>query len=239
MKENCIEKSLLLITGLLALLTNSKICIESSLYMQESVFIISQGSRYGKKIIDKFLANNYKVIKTVTEQETDTLEITTSESKNMLTELNWNYRSPFSSKNILLNLKNYPDTNNFIIVYSIPDENTPIYKQSQIEIQKIIDLYIKSQFSITCEFINEFSKNNRSANIFLVLENSNQNNPFREFFKNFINTVLEDDTLTANINAFEIGKETPESFADYAFSVIQDKRKSKGKWFKQFRYTLF
>jgi len=207
--------------------------------MEESVFIVTQGSRYGKKITDKFLLNNYKVIKTVTEQEKEISETITSETKSMLTELNWNYRSPFSSKNITLSLKNYSDIKNVIIVYSIPEEDIPIYKQSQIEIQKVIDLYIKSQISITCEFLNEFSKNNKTANLFLILENSNSNNPFKEFFKNFIDTVLTDDSISVNINAFEIGKESPESFADYAFSIIQDKKKTKGKWFKQFRYTLF
>ncbi|MCL2480347.1 MAG: hypothetical protein FWF38_01405 [Spirochaetaceae bacterium] len=212
--------------------------------MDESVFIISQGSRYGKKIADKFLANNYRVIKTISDQESEISENSTAggaspETESMLTEISWNYRSPFSSKNITISLKNHPDIKNFIIVYSIPEEDTPIYKQSQIEIQKIIDLYIKSQISITCEFLNDFSKNNRSANLFLVLENSNSNNPFREFFKNFINTILGDDTLPVNINAFEIGKEPPDPFADYVFSIIQDKKAAKGKWFKQFRYTLF
>jgi hypothetical protein len=206
--------------------------------MEESVFIMSQGSRYGKKIVDKFVENNYKVIKTVTEQENEISETAATERETMLTELSWNYKSAFSSKNIILNLKNYPDINNFIIVYSIPEEDAPIYKKSQIEIQKLIDLYIKSQLSITCEFLTEFSKNDNPPAFFFILENS-LNNPFREFFKNFINSVLEDDTLSINTNAFEIGKEPPESFADYVFSTIQDKRKTRGKWFKQFRYTLF
>ena len=212
--------------------------------MEESVLIISQGSRYGKTIADTFLTNNYKVIKTINEQEEGISKSqdsgkTTPETGNLLTELNWNYRSPFSFKNISLNLKNHPDIKNIIIVYSIPEEDPPIYKQSQIEIQKVIDLYVKSQISITCELLSEFSKNNKTANLFLVLENSNSNNPFKEFFKNFINGILEDNNMSVNINAFEIGKEPPESFASYVFSIIQDKKTAKGKWFKQSRYTLF
>ncbi|MCL2293887.1 MAG: hypothetical protein FWC36_03370 [Spirochaetes bacterium] len=207
--------------------------------MENSVFVITQGTRCGKKIVDKFLINNYKVLKTVTEQENDTLEAEEAEKQAMLTELAWNYQSVFSSKNIILNLKNYPHIRNFIIIYSAPQAETPIYRQDPIEIQKTIDFYIKSQLSITCELLNELSKDDTSSSLFLALEYS-LNNPFRDFFKNFINTLLDDTSLTVNINAFEAGKETPESFADYVFSIVQDKKlKSKGKWFKQFRYTLF
>ncbi|MCL2792913.1 MAG: hypothetical protein FWD87_07460 [Spirochaetaceae bacterium] len=217
--------------------TSDEIFIQSSISMEESVIIITQGSRYGKKITDKFLANNYKVVKTINEQQSEA-EALESGTESMLTELHWNYKSPFSAKNIILNLKSYPDTKNFIIVFSMPERDTVLYRYSQIEIQKTIDLYIKSQLSIACELLNELSRNNKSATLFFVLENSN--NPFKEFFKSFINTVLEDNTLPVNVNAFEAGKETPESLADYVFSILQDKKKSaKGKWFKQFRYTLF
>ena len=214
--------------------------------MEESVLIITQGSHYGKKIADTFLINNYKVIKTITEQEIEISksqgsgkETQVQETQNLLTEITWNYRSPFSYKNIILNIKNHPDIKNYIIIFSIPDGDTPIHKQNQIEIQKIIDLYIKSQLAITCELLSEFSKNNKSANLFLVLENSNSNNPFKEFIKNFINTILDDNSMTININAFEIGKEPPESFAEYVFSIMKDKKTVRGKWFKQSRYTLF
>ena len=204
--------------------------------IEESVIIITQGSRYEKKITDKFLANNYKVVKATSEQEGERPDLLVIDT--LLTELSWNYKSPFSSKNIILNLKSYPDIKNFFIVYSMPNDDTPVYKNSQIEMQKVIDLYIKSQLAITCELLSEFSNNNKSVNLFFILENS-QNTPFKEFFKAFINTVLDDNSMTANINAFEIGKETPEVFADYVFSIVRDKKKARGKWFKQLRYTFF
>ena len=207
--------------------------------MEKSVLIITQGSRYGKKIVDKFLKNNYKVIKTGTKQEEETSETTEAETEGKLTELNWNFTSQLSFKNIILCLKNYPDITDVIILYSVPEDNTPVYNQSYVEMQKTIDLYIKGQLSITCDLLREFSKNNSQCNFFLVLEKSPLSNPFREFFKSFINSLLEDNNLPLVINAFEVGKDTPESFADYAFSIIQDKKQARGKWFKQFRYTLF
>ncbi len=209
--------------------------------MENSVFIVSQGSRYGRKIADKFLANSYRVIKTVTELEDEISETPASGRENMLTELNWNSYSPFSSKNIILNLRQYPDIKYYIILYSIPEETAPFYKQSQTDIQKTIDLYIKSQISITSELINELSRNNKSPNLFLVLGSSDTSNPYKDFFKSFITNILEDAELSKiNINAFEIGKENPDVFADYVFSTVQDKGiKNRGKWFKQFRYTLF
>ena len=204
--------------------------------IEESVIIITRESYYGKKITDKFLANNYKVVKTTSSQEGENSAPVAGET--MLTELSWNYKSPLSSKNIILNLKNYPDIKNFIIVFSMPRGDTPLYKSSQIEMQKVIDLHIKSQLAITCELLAEFSNSKKSANLFFVLENS-ANTPFKEFFKAFINTILDDNTMIANTNAFEIGKETPDAFADYVFSIVRDKKKARGKWFKQLRYALF
>jgi len=208
--------------------------------MENTVFIADQGTRYGRKISDTFLANSFRVISTRVETSVKTENSDTNDSR--LVSIKWNCFSPFSSKNIILGLRPHQDIKYNVIIFSSSsaDKNTPLYLQNQSEIQKLLDYSLRSQILITHDLIAELSRQ-KSSYLFLVLENSESENPCRGFLKSFINSILADqDNLNVTVNAFEAGKETPEAFADYFYSTVQDKAiKSKGKWFRQFQMPSF
>ncbi len=203
--------------------------------MEKSVFIADLGTRCGKKISDTFQANNYRVIKTAVNPEKANTENPESAFGNSLISLDWNCSSPFSSKNIILGLRKYPEVKYSIIVFSSPQPDTPLYLQGTADIQKGFDLYLQSQIFITRELIAELSSQ-KTVPLFMVLESGDINNPYRNFLKSFINTILADqDKIEIPVNAFEADRETPEAFADYVYSAIHEKApKSRGKWLRQF-----
>ena len=209
--------------------------------MEKTVFIADQGTRYGRKISDAFLANNHRVISTTVETD-DGSNDNQDTDKGMLISIKWNCFSPFSSKNVILGLRPYQDIQYSVIIFSSSSsaEETPLYLQSHSDIQKMLDYNLRSQILITHDLIAELSKQH-SSYLFLVLESSDIENPGRSFLKSFINSILADqDNLNITINAFEAGKESPEAFADYFYATVQDKAlKSKGKWFRQFQMPSF
>jgi len=212
--------------------------------MEQTVFIADQGTRYGRKISDTFLANNYRVISTIVETD-DGRNDNQDADQSMLISIKWNCFSPFSSKNVILGLRPYQDVKYSVIIFSssasaASAEETPLYLQNHSDIQKMLDYNLRSQILITHDLIAELSKHH-SSYLFLVLENSDIENPGRSFLKSFINSILADqDNLNITVNAFEAGKETPEAFADYFYMAVQDKAlKAKGKWFRQFQMPSF
>ena len=212
--------------------------------MEKTVFIADQGTRYGRKISDTFLANNYRVISTGVVKDGDSIDNQHAD-QGMLISLKWNCFSPFSSKNVILGLRPYQDVRYSVIIFSSAAaassaEEKPLYRQNHSDIQKMLDYNLRSQILITHDLIAELSKHH-SSYLFFVLENSDSENPGRSFLKSFINTILADqDNLNITINAFEAGKETPEAFAEYFYLAVQDKAlKTKGKWFRQFQMPSF
>ncbi|MDX9800355.1 MAG: hypothetical protein RBT69_03350 [Spirochaetia bacterium] len=206
--------------------------------MEESVFIIDQGTGCGRKISESFLSGGYRVIAT---------EIENSESRAAHTEedrfikLNWNCFSPFSSKNVILGLRLYNKIKYSIIIFSSPEADLPLFRQNNAEIQKSIDFYIKSQVLITRELLTELARQKPSL-LFLVLESrGNGSTAYRQFFRAFINNLLkEKETNGITINAFETGTESTETFAKYVFSTIQGRgSRAKGKWFKKFSFLNY
>jgi hypothetical protein len=199
--------------------------------MEKFIFIADFETKYGQKINDVFLSASYKIIKTV---KTKKINL-----ENITDEIEWNNYSAFSHKNIIFNLRKYQVIQNIFIIFSLPEPKTLLHKSAIADFNKEIDLYLKSQVAITCEIINEFSASQTPPYIFLILPAGNAN-PYREFFKFFINGILEDNTIPSPVNAFEIGKELPETFADFVLTTVQDKAiKARGKWFKYMRYALF
>ena len=133
--------------------------------MEESVFIVDQGTGSGRKISDAFLSGGYRVIRTEIEPSDSTQQI----DDDRFIRLKWNCFSPFSSKNVMLGLRLYNEIKYAIIIFSSPETDMPLFRQNHAEIQKSVDFYIKSQLLITRELLEELSKQKQSR-LFLVLE---------------------------------------------------------------------
>ncbi len=205
--------------------------------MEESVFIVDQGTGSGRKISDAFLSGGYRVIRTEIEPSDSPQQ---SEDDRFI-RLKWNCFSPFSSKNVILGLRLYNEIKYSIIIFSSPETDMPLFRQNHAEIQKSIDFYIKSQLLITRELLGELSKHKQSR-LFLVLEcRGNSTTAYRQFFRALINDMLNEQKDNGIIiNAFESGKESDEAFAKYVYSTIRGRAlKSKGKWFRKFSFLNY
>lgn len=200
--------------------------------MDNIVFIADQGTRCGRKISDKFLENSFQVIKATTGMDDEKPDESFHER---LVTLDWNLNSSFSPKNIALGLKKFPRITHFAIIYSFPEIDTFMAEQSNLQIQKDIDLFLRSQVLLTREIINTFTPSDSSQLLLVMEENQgNSPNPYREFLKEFINHILISSNL--KVNAFEYSGESPENFADFFFSAVHVKGiKSSGKWIKPFQ----
>lgn len=205
--------------------------------MEESVFIVDQGTGSGRKISDAFLSGGYRVIRTEIEPSTASQQ----NEDDRFIKLKWNCFSPFSSKNVILGLRLYNEIKYSIIIFSSPETDLPLFRQNQAEIQKSVDFYIKSQLLITKELLGELSKQ-KQGRLFLVLEGrSNGSAAYRQFFRAFINDLLtEQEDNEIIINAFEAGRESSEAFAKYVYAAIHGRAlKSKGKWFRKFSFLNY
>lgn len=216
--------------------------------MGNSVFIADVGTKYGQKICDSLLLVSDKIIKTVKPAESGL------KNNHNIGEVEWDNYSAFSHKNIIFTLRNIEELQFVFIVFGFPETEKIISYKSGSNFQKDVDFYIKSQVALTYAVINELAPSeslqsiganagaytSERMHIFLVLPYSRENNPYREFFKSFINGILEDCNAVVPVNAFEAGKEEPETFARWAVSTAMGKGlKSSGKWFKYMRYILF
>ncbi len=113
-----------------------------------------------KKITDKLILNNYKVIQTVVNKNTLTDEKENEESgmEQKLLKADWNCFSTISPKNAILQSKQFSDFNTAAVILTPPETTDIFINQSYIEIQKSIDFYFRSLVTISKEIINDLKK---------------------------------------------------------------------------------
>ena len=202
--------------------------------MNNTIFIADQDSRCGKKITDKLISNNYKVIQTVVNKNPVTKEKENDGSglEQKLLKSDWNCFSTISPKNAILQSKQFSDFNTAAVIMTPPETTENFINQSYIEIQKSIDFYFRSLVTISKEIINDLKKK-PSSHVYLVLNSKNRDDMYTSIYKAFINSVLKTSSDTLFINAVENNSEDPEQFADFFYTILQKERKTGGKWLKQ------
>jgi hypothetical protein len=208
--------------------------------MNNALFIADQDSRCGKKITDIFLLNDYNVIQTVVNKNTQqTLEKSEDEStEQKLTRLDWNCFSTISPKNMILQIKQNTTINKAVVIFTPPGESTAFINQSHIEIQKSIDFYFRSQITIIKEIINELKKNTPS-HLYLILNSKNKDQMYTSIYRAFINSILNSEYESLYINGIENTSDDPEQFAEYFLNLFSKERKISGKWYKALQVNSF
>jgi len=212
--------------------------------MNNALFIADQDSRCGKKITDIFLLNDYNVIQTVVNKNTQ--QTPECDSKNSvdditeqkLTRLDWNCFSTISPKNMILQIKQHTVIHRAAVILTPPEESTGFINQSHIEIQKSIDFYFRSQITIIKEIIFELKKNT-PAHLYLILNSKNRDQMYTLIYRAFINSILNSEYESLYINGVENTSEDPEQFAEYFLTLISKERKTGGKWYKPLHVNYF
>ncbi len=209
--------------------------------MNNSILIADQDSRCGKKITDKLLMNNIKVIQTVVNKKPLKEEKDNEEEsrEQMLSRLDWNCFSTISPKNIILQSKHFSEFTTAAVVFTPPEAAQSFINQTHIEIQKSIDFYFRSLVTITKEIINDLRKKPGSY-LYLILNSRNRDDLYTSIYKSFINSVISSSCDSVFINGIENSFEEPEQFAEYFYNILQKERKTAGKWLKPLQMnTLF
>jgi hypothetical protein len=210
--------------------------------MNNALFIADQDSRCGKKITDIFLLNDYNVIQTVvnknTQQTLDGKESEDETTEQKLTRLDWNCFSTISPKNMILQIKQHTTINRAAVILTPPEESADFVDQSHIEIQKSIDFYFRSQITIIKEIINELKKNTPS-HLYLILNSKNRDQMYTSIYRAFINSILKSEYDSLFINGIENTSDNPEQFAEYFLTLFSKERKIGGKWYKPLQVNSF
>lgn len=233
--------------------------------MEKQVFIADYNTILGKEIASVFAEGGYTITKTTNnetpltiskeQQPIDLEENQKLPSKIAITPLNWNPISPFSAKNILLQLKHSIEPEQIIIIFSFPGAILDSEKNKRgtthtanIDIDKQekenalftnpLPLFALEQTELQksldyylrgpLNLTKELIFAFPKSRFFLVLDRGEESFcPYTSFFKTFIDTLLT-DTITSSmeITAYKKNKENPAVFAKFLYTTASQIKKT-------------
>lgn len=239
--------------------------------MDKQIFIADHKTILGKEIASAFAEGGYTVTKTTnseiplivpkgrkTKKELQPIDLEENQelsSKIAITPLNWNPISPFSAKNILLQLKHSVEPEQIVIIFSFPGtllapeknriKTHPVANMDIDKLEKKNALFTSPLPLFTLEqtelqksldyylrgplnLTKELIFAFPKSQFFLVLDKGDENFcPYTSFFKTFIDTILTDiRTSSMQITAYKKNKENPAVFAKFIYTTANQVKKT-------------
>lgn len=203
--------------------------------MKRKILITGPDSNLKTKLVELFLGNNSIVAVSVNNQNKKT-----SSKNSNLVEIPWNFRSPLSAKNIILDCQNkIGGFDEALTILSSKHNNKAIHEISSSDIEDAIDTNLKGTIFILKEII-LYLQNKGDGNISLI-QNINQNEILAPLFalesggllsltKSLFDSYQNEQLA---INSFSSQSLEIEEYADYIFKNISERGKAiHGKMFK-------